>query len=377
MLAAFVALYLGSIAILIWIGGNSRHTASRSTDSYRTKDRTNENSVDSCHMGERFKAWIGISLFNLCDLNLGGKTFYVEGMLWLKYQRAPGWLDHWDKEIVSCPVKALRFVNNVYKQDLSLELEPSSPVTDVDGQQIQWLKFSGSFVADRLDLRRFPFETIRLPIEVELEDMYASETDLEYMRSGSLMASGGELSGYTLKGTYVNQSIHTYRTNWGWVTAEACNNDKDLAEFDNIRIYVEYSRSARSSLLSIFLPLAVMMCVVLCVPLIDIHQHENRVVIPASVLLVLVFLQDGYKKILPPGLSYPTLADLIYATCFILTIGVFAWGVLTANEYLSLANATQIAIDDINTRGRQMFTVNILYLVIAAAALFRLTGRKA
>jgi hypothetical protein len=207
--------------------------------------------------------------------------------------------------------------------------------------------------------------------------MYASETDLEYMRSGSLMASGGELSGYTLKGTYVNQSIHTYRTNWGWVTAEACNNDKDLAEFDNIRIYVEYSRSARSSLLSIFLPLAVMMCVVLCVPLIDIHQHENRVVIPASVLLVLVFLQDGYKKILPPGLSYPTLADLIYATCFILTIGVFAWGVLTANEYLSLANATQIAIDDINTRGRQMFTVNILYLVIAAAALFRLTGRKA
>jgi len=376
MLAAYLALYVGSIFILIWIGGNSSHTASKCTDSYRAKARTPENSIDSCHMGERFKALIGISLLNLCDLNLGGKTYYVEGMLWLKYHRLPEWLDHWDKEIISCPVKALRFVNNVYKQDLDLELEPSSPVEDVDGLQIQWLKFSGTFVADRLDLRRFPFETIRLPIEVELEDMYASETDLDYMRSGSLMASGGDLSGYILKGTHVNQSIHTYRTNWGWVTAEACNNDKDLAEFDNIRVDVEYSRSPKSSFLNIFLPLAMIMCVVLWVPLIDIHQHENRVVLPASVLLVLVFLQDGYKKILPPGLSYPTLADLIYATCFILAIGVFAWGVLTANEYLSLANATQIAIDAINARGRQMFIVNILYLAIAVTAILRFTGRK-
>jgi len=86
-------------------------------------------------------------------------------------------------------------VNNVDRHDLSLELEPVLPVQDADGLNIQWLKFSGRFVANDLNLRMFPFETLHLSIEVELEDLYASETNLTYEPSGSLLATGGDLSG--------------------------------------------------------------------------------------------------------------------------------------------------------------------------------------
>jgi len=296
MVVGFALFYLAATGILSWVAASSTCSGSTREDSYHPKVQPSERSGDGCYMGDLFEASIGVSILNLCDLDLASKTFYSEGMLWLKYAKLPDWLDHWDEEIIECPVKALGFVNNVERHDLSLELEPAKPVQDNDGLFIQWVKFSGRFVANQLDLRRFPFETIRLPIEVELEDMYASETNLTYRQSGALVATGGELTGYKLKRASVSQWIHRYRTNWGWNLAVSCNGGEDLAEFDNIRACIDYSRSIRSSLLSVFLPLAVMVCVVLCVPLIDIHQHENRVVIPASVLLVLVFLQDGYKK---------------------------------------------------------------------------------
>lgn len=376
MVVGFAVFYIAAIGVLSWIAASSSCSGNTGEDSYHPKPQPSESDSDECYMGDLFEASIGISILNLCDLDLASKTFYAEGMLWLKYAKLPEWLDHWDDEIIECPVKALRFVNNVERHDLSLELEPAKPVQDNDGLSIQWLKFSGRFVANQLDLRRFPFETIRLPIEVELEDMYASETNLSYRQSGALVATGGELTGYKLKRSSVSQWIHRYRTNWGWNLAVACNGGEDLAEFDNIRTCIDYSRSVRSSVLSVFLPLAVMVCVVLCVPLIDIHQHENRVVIPASVLLVLVFLQDGYKKILPPGLSYPTLADLIYAACFVLTIGVFVSGVITANDYLSVSGSSDSLVQALNSQSHSLFLINIAYLVLATSALIRLTGRR-
>jgi len=303
------------------------------------------------------------SFLNLCELDLISKTFYAEGMVWLKYADLPTWLDHWDREIIEAPVRALRFVNNVDRHDLSLELEPVLPVQDADGLNIQWLKFSGRFVANDLNLRMFPFETLHLSIEVELEDLYASETNLTYEPSGSLLATGGDLSGYRIIQTAVTQAVHSYSTNWGWKLAVSCNGAENLAEVGNSRTELIFQRSSRSSLLNIFLPLAVMMCVALSVPLIDIQQHENRVVIPASVLLVLVFLQEGYKKILPAGLNYPTLADLIYSSCFISTIGIFLWSVASANLFLESATANQPAISDLNQQGSVIVAINVIFLL--------------
>jgi len=377
ILSALAYLLAGCLILLIAITG-SRRRSTLQTDHYRSKTLPSEagGSNGQCFMGDRFTATIGISILNLCDLDLSSKTFYAEGMVWLKYAVLPTWLDHWDREIIEAPVRALRFVNNVDRHDLSLELEPALPVQDADGLNIQWLKFSGRFVANDLNLRMFPFETLHLPVEVELEDLYASETNLTYEPSGSLLATGGDLSGYRIIRTAVTQAVHSYSTNWGWKLAVSCNGAENLAEFDNIRTELVYQRSTRSSLLNIFLPLAVMMCVVLTVPLIDIQQHENRVVIPASVLLVLVFLQEGYKKILPAGLNYPTLADLIYSSCFISTIGIFLWSVASANLFLESATANQPAISDLNQQGGVIVAINVIFLLSTNGLLWLRSRRE-
>lgn len=375
MLISFVIFYSAALLLLVAAAQGTEHWRAAADDSYRPKERSEDGKDQACHLGNVFIASIGLSILNLCDLDLASKTFYAEGMTWLKYNSLPEWLDHWDQEIIDSPAKALRFVNNVDRHDLELELEPSRPVVDSDGLYIQWLKFSGRFVANELDLRRFPFETIGLPVEVELEDLYASETSLQYKASGSLIATGANLAGYKIEGCEVAQSVHTYRTNWGWELAVSCNGGPDIAEFDNIRATIQYSRSIRSSLLNIFLPLAVMMCVVMSVPLIDIQQHENRVVIPASVLLVLVFLQEGYKKILPPGLSYPTLADLVYAACFVVTIGIFGLGLMTANWHLSAEARGLNVIGLINQASLDIWVASLIFLVISVALLVILTRR--
>lgn len=376
MLISFIAFYSAALLLLVFAAHGNEHRRASTDDSYRPKKRADDDEGQACHLGEVFNASIGISILNLCDLDLASKTFYAEGMTWLKYRCLPEWLDHWDQEIIDAPVRAIRFVNNVDRHDLELELEPAIPVIDSDGLHIQWLKFSGRFVANELDLRRFPFETISLPVEVELEDLYASETNLKYKASGSLIATGASLTGYKLETCQVEQSVHTYRTNWGWELAVSCNGGSDITEFDNIRATIQYSRSIRSSLLNIFLPLAVMMCVVMCVPLIDIRQHENRVVIPASVLLVLVFLQEGYKKILPPGLSYPTLADLVYAACFVVTIGIFGLGLATANWHLSAEASGLNAIGMINQASIGIFLASVTFLIVSVSLLVVLTRKS-
>ena len=375
MLISFIIFYSATLLLLVAAAQGTEHWRAAADDSYRPKERSDDSEDQACHLGDVFIASIGLSILNLCDLDLASKTFYAEGMTWLKYNSLPEWLDHWDQEIIDSPAKALRFVNNVDRHDLELELEPSRPVVDSDGLYIQWLKFSGRFVANELDLRRFPFETISLPVEIELEDLYESETSLQYKASGSLIATGANLAGYKIEGCEVAQSVHTYRTNWGWELAVSCNGGPDIAEFDNIRATIQYSRSIRSSLLNIFLPLAVMMCVVMSVPLIDIQQHENRVVIPASVLLVLVFLQEGYKKILPPGLSYPTLADLVYAACFVVTIGIFGLGLMTANWHLSAEARGLNVIGPINRASLDIWVASLIFLVISVTLLVILTRR--
>lgn len=341
-------------------------------DSYRPKNRQIARE-SGCYLGELFEAEVGLSILNICDLELASKTFYGEGIVWLKYERLPGWLDHWDEEIIKAPVKALRFVNTAQRSDLTIEVEPNEPVKDEDGLMIQWAKFSGRFVANSLDLSSFPFETVQLPIEIELEDLYESETCLALNVDSELLASGGTLTGYKLKEASIDSRVHTYKSNWGWKLAESCNGAKNLSEFDNICAVVEYQRSIRSSLLEVFLPLFVIMIVLVCAPLLDIRQHENRVILPASVLLVLVFLQEGYKRVLPPGLSYPTIADLIYSCCFTMTVFSFGWGLYTANCFLSHQPIDAAEVQALNSSSQMFVALSIVYLAISFASIISLS----
>jgi hypothetical protein len=119
------------------------------------------------------------------------------------------------------------------------------------------------------------------------------------------------------------------------------------------------------------------MAVVLAAPLVAIQDYQTKLAIPASALLVLVFLQDSYKKILPPGLNYPTLADLIYIYNMYITIIVFIWSLFQTKAYLN-AETIGRAADHAQAAGSldNVFFVITLFFFVAGPAIFYKTCKS-
>ncbi|WP_137024430.1 hypothetical protein [Synechococcus sp. N19] len=307
---------------------------------------------------------IGINLTNLWGLDLSSKTFNAEGYLWLKWDELPDWLAEWDSEIAESPLDTIGFVNAVERYDFVRHVEPSTPWFDVDEKKIQWLFFSGKFIARDLYLKKFPFETISLPVEVEVNDFWTTEANFLYRESGSTIAQNRTLHGYNFVDSSVVPRTHVYPTDWGQKAA-AEHFPPDITKYSNLSVMAIYRRNLFSSFLNIFLPLIIVMIVVVVTPLIEIDNVDAKIALPASVLLVLVFLQDGYKKMIPLGLEYPTYADYLFSICLSVTALVFLWSVLTSNLLLRASSP-----DDRHRVRRYRNRSDFYFFIITFAYLF-------
>lgn len=76
---------------------------------------------------------------------------------------------------------------------------------------------------------------------------------------------------------------------------------------------MSFSRSFSSSIWNLFIPLLTVLIMAIFSLLIDPSNNEPKVALPASVLLVLVFLQEGFKSLLPYSISYLTFMDYLYS----------------------------------------------------------------
>ena len=308
---------------------------------------------------------IGINLTNIWDLDLSSKTFNAEGYIWMKWDDLPSWLEEWDPEVLKKPIKSIGFVNAVERYDFIEESEPSVPWVDSDGKNIQWLFFSGKFIARDLDLKKFPFENILLPVEIEFDDFFSTEAKFTYKSSGETVAQNKSLHGYKFLGSKVLVRNHVYPTDWGQSEAKE-HFGLDTTKYTNLRVDLSYNRSFRSSFLSIFLPLVIVMLVVVLTPLIELENIDAKIALPASVLLVLVFLQDSYKKMIPLGLEYPTYADYLYAICLSVTSMVFIWSVANSNLYLrSIGGSRQLVAKRRSRSELYFFWITFSYLLLS------------
>lgn len=318
---------------------------------------------------------IGANLTNIWGLDLSSKTFNAEGFIWLKWDELPIWLEKWDPEIAEQPIKSIGFVNAVDRYDFVKELEPSAPIIDSDMRNIQWLFFSGKFIARDLDLKKFPFESISLPVEIEFDDFYSTDAKLTYQSSGKTVAQNKSLHGYRYLGSSVSVRNHVYPTSWGASSAKE-HFGLDTTKYTNLRVNLAYRRSFKSSFLSIFLPLVIVMLVVLLTPLIELENIDAKIALPASVLLVLVFLQDSYKKMIPLALEYPTYADYLYAICLSVTSMGFIWSVANSNLYLRSTGRSKLLITKQRNRSeRYFFWVTLVYLLLTPIYLWLLLMR--
>ena len=325
-----VLTYGGALWCLVQILARGSSRTDAGTDYY-----TEDQGKTTGFLTDPFTADFGVSISTIYDINLASSSFYIEGYAWMKWLSVPGWLAEYDEEVYQCPIKSINFINAVDRQDLQANIEPCKPVKDDDERMIQWLSFSGKFVASRLNLRLFPFEEITLPVEIELDDFYAGEALIDYAQSGPVLTTAATINGYNLRSIRVQPCHHVYSTNWGFEYSKGYFKKDNYTEFIAFVVAAVFRRDPWNSFLNIFLPLLIVMAVVLAAPLVAIQDYQTKLAIPASALLVLVFLQDSYKKILPPGLNYPTLADLVYIYNMFITIIVFIWSLFQTRSYLA------------------------------------------
>ena len=302
---------------------------------------------------------IGLDIQRINDINLESRSFSAEGWVSLKWKDLPDWVKSWDPKIHADPVLTLSLANAINRDDLHLKATPSPPYLDTDGNYIQWLEFSGSFYIDKINLRKFPFHTIELPIEIEFDDYFAEEVNVRIREMKSRLIGVKEFSGYSFESENIVHSTKIYQTNFGMAGESSKDNPESL--YDNLRYSLVLKKNGFSSFFLVFMPLLMSMTITFVTPLISPRHYDTKVALPASVLLVLVFLQQGYQSMMPKHLGYTTFADFAYNLSMSVTILTFLW---------SLHESNQVLESQINNKMLKTFRKYNQYFCIANAIYF-------
>jgi hypothetical protein len=276
---------------------------------------------------------IGTYVDNIYNLSATTKGFDVDGWVWLKWsQKAQEYFEN--RKLT--PDQWLNFVNQVNDWDFKLDQLYVKPVKLKDGRYYQGYKFSGHFYVNEINFRKFPFQTIKLPVIFELADFAEIDTksdthkldninELQLLpdESSSNVGSFISISGYKTIEFKVISDVHKYGTNFGL-------GESDLKNIKTNQIIFEtsYKPSVNAALLTLFLPLLIVMTLVLFSPMLSAALWEVRLGIPPMAFLTLIFLQQIHKDKLP-GLPYITYMDIIYNICYFIILILFIlflWG---------------------------------------------------
>ena len=276
---------------------------------------------------------IGTYIDNIYNLSATAKGFDVDGWVWVKWsQKAQEYFEN--KKLT--PDKWLNFVNQVNDWDFKLDQLYVKPVKLKDGRYYQGYKFSGHFYVNEINFRKFPFQTIKLPVIFELADFAEINTKVDPHKldninelqllpdeSSSNVGSFISIAGYKTTEFKIISDVHKYGTNFGL-------GESDLKNIKTNQIIFEtsYKPSVNAALLTLFLPLLIVMTLVLFSPMLSAALWEVRLGIPPMAFLTLIFLQQIHKDKLP-NLPYITYMDIIYNICYFIILILFVlflWG---------------------------------------------------
>jgi len=325
-----------SILLVAWLTLSGNNPDNKKRDFYAPIEKVDINKSTTMLDSE-------IYIQKVDDLDLQSKSFAADGYIWIKWN---GDLMAWDIKTKTDPADTIEFLNAVYKSDFKESLSPEEPYYNEKGLGYQAKSFSGKFLAYDIDLRRFPFETITLPIEIETDDFWISEAAL--MARGTKNSSVSEknsLNGYGFERMSYSCRKHIYNTDFG-LSDDAVKDFKinNASEFSNCVAELIYKRETGSTAWRLFVPLLAVLWITILSPLIDPRNLEPKVALPASVVLSLVFLQQGYRDMLPDSISYLTFMDKIYGLSYIATFLVFLEALVSTNLVLSLNEAAWLKI---------------------------------
>ena len=287
-----------------------------------------------------YKIHTGLYVINNFSLDLEKPSFSSKGYIWMRWQQPfQDYLEESDLELVN--VVSL-------ENDINPETSQITALRDVqvydDGSYGQGFLYTGEFYIDNLDLRRFPFNSVSLPVVLEVEDPIGDLTYENLRLIPDLRDSGiglySNLFGWLTKGWSFGEFRHHFASGFGVSLQDE--------EYSQLIFDVSYQRSASSAFWTLIQPLLVVMSSIV---LITRVLTEFRLEIPIAVLLTLIFLQDGYRSDLP-NLPYLSFLDSIYVIAYI--VSIVSFGLVLYLEDLKLQRDGLSASDEIQRMSRRI-----------------------
>lgn len=271
---------------------------------------------------------VGVFLINNYDLDMTVPIVSSSGKLWLR------WQEPFQKKLEAAnttPADLLSFPNQIQSWDNSFTVVGDKPIQLPDGDYYQRIRFDEQFYVENLGLEHFPFQTVHLPLVIQLNNE-AGNFSFDQLRLVPDRLDSGvgrfiDLNGFVVQGWNIAEFKHTYNSDFGLEQQPDASRRLSVSEliFD-----VAYSRSVRSSIWTLFQPLAIVMATVILSPSLSSRFWDIRIAIPATAVLTMVFLQQGYRAELPQ-LPFLTFIDRIYAICYLICLACFGLYVWSAN----------------------------------------------
>jgi hypothetical protein len=222
-------------------------------------------------------------------------------------------------------------VNRVNSWDYFAKPFYPKPIRTEDGDYYQLIRFAGRFYVDDVDLHRYPFEKVVFPIAFGLNVMSdvfcADRVRLIADKAQSGLGPFVDIIGYQTDFFKINEYIQVYPTSFGYRKKSSAAS----SDYSQVRLEIQYRKSAFASIQQLLLPLLVVMLITLVAPTLAASMWDVRIAIPSTALLTLVFLQQSYRQNLP-FLPYITYLDQIYAVCYITTFALFCLFVWASNK---------------------------------------------
>ena len=258
------------------------------------------------------KVEVGIYIDSLFDLDLKNSTFKATGWMWYS------WIDE-------CKNEGCEKNHDPYgKFDLNYVSDDANKQATSFGAPISWLntgkkigtmwnesKFGGSFYTS-LNLRKFPFDTQPLQIRITSPEYEADEVRYVFDEFAAPI-SQILIPGYNVVGTKSRETVREYTSKFGFV-ADASNTRQSqlIAE-------LLITRNVTASIFRYFLPIIVVLIVTLLTTRLRPEYWEVKLASPATAILSLLFLQDGFRRDLPTT-SYLTVLDFYFVLSYLILL---------------------------------------------------------
>ena len=303
---------------------------------------------------------VGAYVDNFHDLSLQNRRFVAEGYYWLEWpQSLQNKLDSENLETKAIIVLA----NQVDKWDSKINSFSEEPIRLANGNYYQQFQFSANFYIPDINLKRFQFESVQLPVifEVGEESLAIQKGNVILVPDAgrnALVGSFAAINGYRITSSILKPTVHAFGTNLGL-------NNGHLS-YSGVALQATLKSTPLPSILKYFLPLMIVVGIVILAPSLEGELGDIRLAIPSTGLLTLIFLQQAYQAELP-ALDYLTFLDWIYACGYVISIGTFLLFVWGTNFYQrSPKKGKEEALATINRADTIFQALAVLGTVVAA-----------